>query len=43
MSDYSSYVPSLADLRFEYDEYLLEWVDCDVEPMSFEQFVEAQA
>ena len=31
--------PSLQDLRFEYDEYLLEWIDNGGEPMSFEEFV----
>lgn len=41
MPDYSSYVPSLQDLRFEYDEYLLEWVDCGDEPMTFEEFLAA--
>jgi len=29
----------LKELRFEYDQYLLEWVDCGDEPMSFEEFV----
>ena len=36
------YVPSLQDLRFEFEEYLLEWVDCGDEPMPFEQFVAEQ-
>ena len=29
----------LSSLRFDYDEYLLWWVDCGIEPMSFEEFV----
>lgn len=28
----------LQDLRFEYDCYLLEWIDDGGEPMSFEEF-----
>ena len=36
------YVPSLQDLRFEFDEYLLEFVDCGNEPLSFEAFVAEQ-
>jgi len=36
-------MPDLQDLRFEYDEYLLEWIDCGDEPMSFEEFVAAYA
>jgi len=36
------FVPSLQDLRFEFDEYLLEWVDCGIEPLSFEEFVTEQ-
>ena len=36
------FAPSLQDLRFEFDEYLLEWVDCGDEPLSFEQFVAQQ-
>ena len=31
---------SLQDLRCEYDDYLLEWVDNgDNEPLTFEEFV----
>jgi hypothetical protein len=29
----------LLSLRFEYDEYLLEWIDNGDEPMSFDEFV----
>ena len=29
----------LSSLRFDYDEYLLEWIDDGGEPMSFEEFV----
>jgi len=36
------YVPSLQDLRFEFDEYLLEFVDCGDAPLSFEAFVAEQ-
>ena len=33
-----TFAPSMQDLRFEYEQYLLEWVDCGGEPMTFEQF-----
>lgn len=36
------YVPTLQDLRCEFDEYLLEFVDCGDEPLSFEAFVTEQ-
>ena len=42
MSNRKSYAPTLQDLRFEFEEYLLEWVDCGIEPMPFEQFVAEQ-
>jgi hypothetical protein len=29
----------LSSLRFDYDQYLLEWIDNGGEPMSFEEFV----
>ena len=29
----------LSSLRFEYDQYLLEWIDNGGEPMSFEEFL----
>ena len=43
MFDLSSVSPAdLADLRFDYEQYLLEWVDCGVEPLSFEEFVASE-
>jgi len=29
----------LQDLRFDYSQYLLEWIDNGGEPMTFEEFV----
>jgi hypothetical protein len=34
---------TLKELQFEYAEYLLEWIDNGDEPMTFEEFVAAEA
>ena len=33
-----TYTSAQLDLLLEYEEYLLQWVDCGDEPMTFEEF-----